>query len=155
MSQPRSDGRLAEFCRFFLAACLDQGRFMQALLMPEALAARVREFVAAEAAGSRLDGRVAPLLERAVLFGEVQRGQVAALVGLGERQARRLLVPLVERGLLAGAKDAPLCVAFPLGETERLFPHLWAQSAIGSDVEPAPEIQEALQPPQLVLGADM
>jgi hypothetical protein len=46
-----SDGRLAEFCLFFLAACLDQVRFMQALLAPETLTARMREFVAAEAAG--------------------------------------------------------------------------------------------------------
>jgi Fic family protein len=49
-----SDGRLADFCRFFLAACIDQVRFMRALLAPEALAGRVREFVAAKrlAAGS-------------------------------------------------------------------------------------------------------
>ena len=39
------DGRLADFCRFFLAACIDQVRFMRALLSPEALAGRVREFV--------------------------------------------------------------------------------------------------------------
>ena len=36
-----SDGRLADFCRFFLAACIDQVRFMRALLAPEALAGRV------------------------------------------------------------------------------------------------------------------
>jgi Fic family protein len=143
-----SDGRLAAFCRFFLAASLDQVRFMRALLAPEALAGRVREFVAAEAAGDRLDARVAPLLERAVLFGEVPRGEVATLVGVGARQSRRLLAPLVERGLLTGAKDAPLRVAFPLGETERLFPHLWAPSALGALVEPAPDIRDALLPPR-------
>ena len=46
------------------------------------------------------------------------------LAGLGtaERQGRRLLAPLVERGLLTGPKDAPLKIAFPLGETERMFP---------------------------------
>jgi len=143
-----SDGRLAAFCRFFLAACLDQVRFMQALLAPETLAARVREFVAAEAAGGRLDPRVTPLLERAVLFGEVPRGEVPALVGLGERQGRRLLAPLVERGFLTGPKDAPLHMAFPLGETERLFPHLWAPSALGAVVEPAPDIRDALLPPR-------
>ncbi len=142
-----SDGRLAEFCCFFLAACLDQVRFMQTLLSPDALAGRVREFIAAEAAGGRLDGRVAPLLERAVLFGTVPRGDVADLVGTGKRQGRRLLAPLVERGLLHGAKDAPLQVAFPLGETERMFPHLWAPSALGSLTEPAPDIRLALQPP--------
>jgi Fic family protein len=142
-----SDGRLVAFCRFFLAACLDQVRFMRTLLSPEALAGRVREFVAAEAAGKRLDARVAPLLERAVLFGEVPRGDVAALVGTAERQGRRLLAPLVERGLLTGPKDAPLRIAFPLGETERMFPHLWAPSALGTLVEPSEDIRRALQLP--------
>lgn len=143
-----SDGRLAGFCRFFLASCLDQVRFMAALLAPEALAARVREFVAAEAAGGRLDTRVLPLLEKAVLFGAVPRGEVPALVGMGERQARRLVRPLVDRGLLAGAKDAPLRVAFPLGETERLFPHLWAPSAVAGTLAPAPDLDDALRPPE-------
>ena len=141
-----SDGRLAAFCRFFLAACVDQVQFMQAQLAPEALSRRVREFVAAEAAGDRLDPRVATLLETAVLFGEVPRGDVPALVGTSDRQARRLVKPLVERGLLVGAKDAPLRVAFPLGQTERLFSHLWAPS----DVPTAfmlPEIVDALRPP--------
>ena len=42
---------------------------MRTFLSPEALAGRVREFVAAEAAGGRLDSRVQPLLEQAALFG--------------------------------------------------------------------------------------
>ena len=142
-----SDGRLAEFCRFFLAACLDQVRFMRALLAPEALSGRVREFVAAEAAGARLDPRVGPLLERAVLFGEVPRGEVPELIGTSDRQARRLVKPLTDRGLLTGAKDAPLRVMFPLGETERLFPHLWAPSGAPTSLAPMPEIEEALRPP--------
>lgn len=142
-----SDGRLAEFCRFFLAACLDQVRFMGALLAPEALSGRVREFVAAEAAGERLDPRLGSLLEAAVLFGEVARGDVPGLVGTSDRQARRLVRQLIERGLLTGAKDAPLGVAFPLGETERLFPNLWAPSGVATALPPLPEVEEALQPP--------
>ena len=143
-----SDGRLADFCRFFMAACLDQVRFMRTLLSPEALSDRVREFVAAEAAGNRLDARLAPLLERAILFGEVPRAEVPFLVGTSDRQARRLLQPLMARGLLTGAKDAPLRIAFPLGETERLFPHLWAPSSVASAIAPLPEIEEALRLPQ-------
>jgi Fic family protein len=142
-----SDGRLAAFCRFFLAACIDQVRFMAALFAPEALSQRVREFVAAEAAGGGLDPRLGTLLETAVLFGEVPRGDVPALVGTSDRQARRLVRPLVERGLLVGAKDAPLRVAFPLGQSERLFPHLWAPSDVAT-VSPLPEIEEALRTPQ-------
>ena len=131
-----SDGWLVAFCRFFLAACLDQVRFMHGLLSPEALTGRVREFVAAEAAGGRLDPRIAPLLERAVLFGTVARGDAPTLVGTSDRQARRLVRPLIERGLLVGAKDAPLRIAFPLGETERLFPNLWASSGVAAALAP-------------------
>jgi hypothetical protein len=83
-----------------------------------------------------------------VLFGEVPRGEVSSLVGLGERQGRRLLTPLVQRGFLTGPKDAPLRIALPLGETERLFPHLWAPLALGTVVEPALDIRDALQPPR-------
>ncbi len=86
---------------------------MHGLLSPDALSARVREFVAAEAAGERLDGRVAPALEHAVLFGQVPRAALPGLLGVGDRQARRLMRPLVARGLLHGSKDAPLRIAFP------------------------------------------
>jgi Fic family protein len=143
-----SDGRLAAFCRFFLAACIDQVRFMRALLSPEALAGRVREFVAAEAAGDRLDRRLQPLLEQAVLFGAVPRGDVPGLLGVSDRQARRLVRPLIDRGLLTGAKDAPLRVGFPLGESERLFPHLWAATGIATTLDLPPEVAGALQPPR-------
>ncbi len=140
-----SDGRLAGFCRFFLAASLDQVRFMHGLLSPDALGARVREFVAAEAAGGRLDTRVAPALEHAVLFGQVPRAAVPGLLGVGDRQARRLMQPLVARGLLQGAKDALLRIAFPLGESERLFPHLWAPA--GTAMRDDPELEAVLRPP--------
>jgi Fic family protein len=142
-----SDGRLADFCRFFLAACIDQVRFMRTLLEPEALAGRVREFIAAEAAGNRLDARLQPLLEQAVLFGTVPRGDVPTLLGMSDRQARRLVRPLVDRGLLTGAKDAPLRIAFPLGESERLFPHLWAPTGVAIPLDLPPEVGGALRPP--------
>jgi Fic family protein len=145
-----SDGRLADFCRFFLAACIDQVRFMRALLAPEALAGRIREFVAAEAAGSRLDARIQPLLEQAVLFGLVPRGDVPGLVGLSDRQARRLVRPLVDRGLLVGAKDAPMRIAFPLGESERLFPHLWAPGGVAATLDLPPDVGDALRAPRAV-----
>lgn len=146
-----SDGRLAEFVRFFLAASLDQVLFMSALLSPEALTNRVRAHVAAEAALERLDPRVVTVLERAVLAGEIPRGEVPAMLGTGDRQARRLISPLVERGLLVGAKDAPLRIAFPLGESERMFPNLWAPQMLGVDALTArPDLAAALKPPVAV-----
>lgn len=72
-------------------------------------------------------GAVHPLLEQAALFGVVPRGEVPGLLGVSDRQARRLVPPLVARGLLIRAKDAPLRVAFPLGERERIV-----SAAVGS-----------------------
>jgi hypothetical protein len=92
--------------------------------------------------------RLAPLLKRAILFGEMPRAEVPSLVGTSDRQARRLVRPLIARGLLTGAKDAPLRIAFLLGETERLFPYLWAPSSVARAVASLPEIEEALRLPQ-------
>jgi hypothetical protein len=83
-----------------------------------------------------------------VLFGAVPRGDVSGLVGVSGRQARRLVRPLVDRGLLTGAKDAPLRIAFPLGESERLFPHLWAPASVAMPLDLPPEGDEALRPPR-------
>jgi hypothetical protein len=88
------------------------------------------------------------LLEQAVLFGVAPRGDVAALVAMSGRQARRLVRPLVDRGLLTGAKDAPLRIAFPLGESERLLPHLWAPAGVAMTLNLPPEVGEALRPPR-------
>ena len=140
-----SDGRLADFSRFFLATCIDQIRFMQAMLSPEELSARLREFIALEALQDRLDPRVGAVLERATLFGEVARAHVPSLTGVSDRQARRLVKPLQDRGLLVGAKDEPLRIAFPLGESERIFPHLWAPASVA--MPRAPDIAAALRGP--------
>ncbi len=48
----------------------------------------------------------------------------------------------------AGPTDAPLRMAFPLGQIERLFPYLWAPSTLGAVVEPVPDIRDALLPPR-------
>jgi Fic family protein len=120
-----SDGRLAAFCAFFLETCLDQVGFMRRLLEPEALILRLQEFVGAESAVGRLDRRVLPVLRQAVLLGSVPRRELPQLTGVAERQARRIVAPLVERGLLQGSKEEPLRIAFPLAESERVFPHLW------------------------------
>lgn len=81
----------------------------------------MREFVTTAVIGGRQDPRVAALLENAVLFGDVP-----GLVGARDRQARYLTKRRADHGLLAGAKDAPLRVTFPQGQSDCLFPHLWA-----------------------------
>jgi hypothetical protein len=69
-----------------------------------------------------------------------------SLVGMSERQARRLVWPLVDRGLPISAKDAPLRIAFPLGESKRLFPHLWAPASVAMALDLPPDADDARAP---------
>ena len=65
------------------------------------------------------------------------------ILGLGPEAAQHVLAPGRK---VSADKDAPLKVAFPLGQSERLFPHLWAPSDV-EGTSMTPEIEEALRPP--------
>lgn len=89
--QGDSDGRgdlsqraLIEFSTWFFEVCLDQIRFMNKLFELEGLAQRLLRYAAQ--AGWRVEAGqfLVGLLHR----GEVSRGEVAGMTGLGERTAR-------------------------------------------------------------------
>jgi Fic family protein len=127
-----SDGRLVEFCAFFLETCIDQVRYMKAIIDPENLITRTREFVGAEAANGKLDLRLIPLLEQLVARGEVPKSDVPRLLNVSVAHAKRLIAPLRERSLLISAgHTAPWELAFPLSEVERIFPRLFTAAAAG------------------------
>ncbi|HXP96656.1 MAG TPA: Fic family protein [Telmatospirillum sp.] len=143
--QGMSDGRgtlsnsgLVQFCDYVVATCLDQVRFMSSLLEPATLMARMRTFVTVEAAQGTLDARVLPVLTHALTIGDVPKAAASAMMGIQERQARRLLDPLIDRGFLSdgGSKFAPWRLAFPISESEILFPRLFAPVGV-PDVTPA------------------
>jgi Fic family protein len=121
-----SEETLAEFTRFFLTICLDQVTFMEKLVQPEQLAARIMSWADEE---SRLD-KLPPksgLVMRAVLFaGELERGDAGSIVGTGDRQARRVVSALLDHGVLTSATSrAPLRLAFPAALAPRWMPGLF------------------------------
>jgi hypothetical protein len=60
--------------------------------------------------------------------GELPRGAAAAIVGTGERQARRVVSALIERGvLLSESTRAPLRFAFPETLAARWLPGLFPE----------------------------
>ncbi len=66
------------------------------------------------------------ILEAVLHRGELPRGDAAAIVGTGERQARRLVSRLIERGVLvADSSRAPLRLAFPARLASRWMPGLF------------------------------
>jgi Fic family protein len=125
-----SEENLAEFTRFFLTTCLDQVAFMEGLMQPDQLRARILLWTEE---AIRLDGlppKSGSVLEALLYRGELPRGDAAAIVGTGERQARRVVSALIERGvLLSESTRAPLRLAFPATLAARWVPGLFPEKS--------------------------
>ncbi len=123
-----SEENLAEFTRFLLTTCLDQVSFMEKLMQPEALRARILLWVEEEIRLGRLPPKSGTILQAILYRGELPRGDAAAVVGTGDRQARRVVSTLLERGVLASASTrAPLRLVFPATLAARWMPGLFPE----------------------------
>jgi Fic family protein len=109
-----SEEALAAFTTYFLETCIDQVRFMRGLVEPEALRSRIMRWAEDETRADRLPLRASTVLEALLYRGELPRGDVAALLGVTDRQARRVTSALLDRDVLvADGPRAPLRLAFP------------------------------------------
>ena len=117
---------LAEFTRFFLAVCLDQVTFMEGLMTPDQLRARILLWAEEEIRRTKLPPRSGAVLEALLYRGELPRGDAAAIVGTGERQARRVVSALIDQGAVTSESTrAPLRLAFPAALASRWMPGLF------------------------------
>ena len=117
---------LADFTRFFLRVCIDQVTFMEGLVAPDRLRARILNWVEEEVRIGALPPRSGAVLEAVLFRGELPRGDVAAVLGTGERQARRVTSALVDRDILVSESSrAPLRLAFPARLASRWMPGLF------------------------------
>jgi Fic family protein len=123
-----SEEALAAFTEFFLETCLDQVRFMEELVQPDRLRDRILLWAEEEARGGRLPPNAGQILEAVLFRGELPRGAVAGLVGTGERQGRRIVAALLERGVLVSdSARAPLMLTFPAALASRWMPGLFPE----------------------------
>ncbi|MBI2687012.1 MAG: Fic family protein [Acidobacteria bacterium] len=121
-----SEEALAAFTRFFLSVCIDQVSFMEGLMEPKRLRARILVWAAEEVRVGALPAKSGSVLEALLYRGELPRGDVDAVVGTGERQARRIVAALVERKVLVSESPrAPLRLAFPAVLASRWMPGLF------------------------------
>lgn len=73
-----------------------------------------------------LGDRAADLLRIVLLRGEVERGDVAALLGVAPRTARATMKPLIDDGILGSdTPRGPLLLRFPSKTHDILFPRLF------------------------------
>jgi hypothetical protein len=62
--------------------------------------------------------------------GEIPRADAAGIVGTGERQARRVVSALIDKGvLISESTRAPLRLAFPAALAGRWMPGLFPERA--------------------------
>jgi hypothetical protein len=125
---PLSEENLAEFTRFFLNTCLDQVSFMEKLVRPDELRTRILLWTEEEIRLDRLPPKSGTIIEAILYRGELPRGDAAAVVGTGDRQARRVVSALLDRGVLVSASTrAPLRLAFPATLASRWLPGLFPE----------------------------
>jgi Fic family protein len=123
-----SEEALAEFTRFFLTVCIDQVTFMEGLMQPDRLRARILLWAEEEIRMGQLPARSGSILEAVLYRGELPRGEAAAVVGAGERQARRIVSALLEKGVLASdSPRSPMRLAFPAALASRWMPGLFPE----------------------------
>ncbi len=124
----RSEEALARFTRFFLRACIDQVMLMESLVEPNRLRDRILLWAEEEARGGRLPSRAGSVLEAILFRGSLPRADVPALVGTGERQARRVVSALLEAGVVESESTrAALRMAFPATLAGRWMPGLFPE----------------------------
>jgi Fic family protein len=125
-----SQESLAAFTRFFLQTCIDQIRFMEELVQPDRLRARILLWTEEEIRLGLLPPKSGNVLEAVLYRGELPRGDAAGVVATGERQARRIVAALIDKGVLTseGAR-APLRLAFPAALAPRWMPGLFPEKS--------------------------
>jgi Fic family protein len=123
-----SEETLASFTRFFLEICLDQVKFMGELVQPDLLRTRILLWAEEETRLDKLPAKAGTVIEAVLYRGELPRGDVAGVLGLTSRHARRIVSSLLDRGVLAskGPRD-PLTLAFPAALASRWMPGLFPE----------------------------
>jgi Fic family protein len=123
-----SEEALAAFTEFFLRTCLDQVIFMESLVQPDRLRTRIMLWAEEEIRLGTLPPKSGMILEALLYRGELQRGEIAGILGVGERQGRRILAALTDRGVIVSdSSRAPVRLAFPASLASRWMPGLFPE----------------------------
>ena len=132
-----SEEALVAFVTYFLTVCIDQVGFMESLVRPDRLSKRIVAWLQQEALQYRLPANAGTLVEALLYRGTLPRGDVGRLLGVGERQARRITSALLNRGVFnSETSRTPLRLAFPAALAQHWLPGLFQRARwIGSILE--------------------
>jgi Fic family protein len=121
-----SEEAAVEFTQFFLEICIDQVDFMEKLMQPSGLRARMVLWAREEIEQGNLPTQVIPIIESLLYRGEVPRGEVASILNVTERHARRVTAALVEKSIvMSDSPKAHLKLIFSATLAGRWMPGLF------------------------------
>jgi hypothetical protein len=104
---------------------------MEGLVQPDRLRTRILLWAEEEIRLGELPPKSGSILEAVLYRGESPRGDADSVVGTGERQARRIVSALVDKGVLVSESSrAPLRLAFPAVLASRWMPGLFPEKAV-------------------------
>lgn len=121
-----SEEALVEFTRFFLNTCIDQVKFMDSLIAPDRLRARVLLWAEEETRLKLLHPKAKNLLEALLYRGEVPRGEAPHVIGTSASGSRRIVNHLTKYGAIRSASPyGTLRLALPATLAPRWLPGLF------------------------------
>lgn len=116
------------FSRFFLQRCLNQVHFMERLVQPNQLRARILAWATCQAQAGRLPAQAGPILETLLYRGELPHGDVPQLLGISDRQCRRIIAAMMEHAIITSENiRSPLRLSFPATLASHWVPNLFPE----------------------------
>jgi Fic family protein len=123
-----SEETLTAFTKYFLTTCIDQVTYMEGLMQPDQLRARILLWAEEQMRLNRLPPKSGAILEAVLYRGELPRADTPGIVNSSERSARRVVSALLEQGVLVSESTrAPLRLAFPATLASRWMPGLFPE----------------------------
>lgn len=116
------------FTAFFLRICVDQVEFMEKLMEPKAVRARILQWAEEERRYSNLPQSASKVLDAILFRGSLPRSEVPSVIGLSERSGHSLMKALSAHGIVKseGAR-ADWKISFPAKLAARLMPSLYPE----------------------------
>jgi Fic family protein len=103
---------------------------MEGLMQPNQLRTRILTWADEEVRLNNLPPKAKNILEALLYRGELPRGEAAAIIGTGKRQARRVVSALIDLGVVTSeSSSTPLRLAFPAALASRWMPGLFPAMA--------------------------
>ena len=119
---------LQAFTKFFLETCIDQVTFMEKLMQPDQLRARISLWAKEEIEMKKIPPQTMQILERILYRGEISRGELPEILNVTERHARRLTSNLIEIGVLSSeSAKSSITLAFSAKFANRWMPGLFPE----------------------------